>query len=140
MIGAAAWIALFGNIVRSKRGTDTDAPYEADSVTLSAVFGGTARRVTSGAFRGGTVRAVMGGVDLDLTGITLSEPPAVIAVNAFMGGVRIRVPKGTSIELDVSTLMAGVADKRDDAAIVNEQPPDLVITGRITMAGIDISD
>ena len=126
--------------MRSGRGGTEAGEYQRDSLALSAKFGGTSRRVTSDAFRGGEIRTTMGGVDLDLTGISVAEPPAVITVDALMGGVRIRVPKGTSVEFDVSTLMAGVADRRTDAPIANEQPPDLVITGRITMAGISISD
>ncbi len=84
-----------------------------DSVNAVAVIGGLEDSVTSKAFKGVYLRAVMGGAE-------------------------IKVPSEWNVKLDVSQKMAGVEDKRGQGDPAEEEIPDLVITGKIVMGGLEI--
>ena len=103
-----------------------------------AVIGGFEDSVTSKAFKGGYLRAVMGGAELDLSEAAVEEKPATIEVTVIMGGAEIRVPSEWKVKLDVSQKMAGVEDERGQGELEEEETPDLVITGKVVMGGLEI--
>ena len=109
-----------------------------DSVNAVAVIGGLEDRVTSKAFKGGYLRAVMGGAELDLSEAAIEEKPATIEVTVIMGGAEIKVPSEWNVKLDVSQKMAGVEDERGKGDLADNEIPDLVITGKVVMGGLEI--
>ena len=109
-----------------------------DSVNAVAVIGGLEDRVTSKAFKGGYLRAVMGGAELDLSEAVIEEKPATIEVTVIMGGAEIKVPSEWYVKLDVSQKMAGVEDERGKGDLADNEIPDLVITGKVVMGGLEI--
>ena len=109
-----------------------------DSVNAVAVIGGLEDSVMSKAFKGGYLRAVMGGVELDLSEAVIEEKPATIEVTVVMGGAEIKVPSEWNVKLDVSQKMAGVEDERGQGDLAEDEPPDLVITGKVVMGGLEI--
>ena len=109
-----------------------------DSINAVAVIGGVEGSVTSKAFKGGYLRAVMGGVELDLSEAVIEEKPATIEVTVIMGGAEIKVPSEWNVKLDVSQKMGGVEDEREKGDLVEEEIPDLVITGKVVMGGLEI--
>ncbi len=109
-----------------------------DSVNAVAVIGGLEDSVTSKAFKGGYLRAVMGGVELDLREAVIKERPATIEVTVIMGGAEIKVPSEWKVKLDVYQKMAGVEDERGQGDLAEEDTPDLVITGKVVMGGLEI--
>ena len=109
-----------------------------DSVNVVAVIGGLKDSVTSTAFKGGYLRAVMGGAELDLSEAVIEENPATIEVTVIMGGAEIKVPSEWYVKLDVSQKMAGVEDERGKGDLADNEIPDLVITGKVVMGGLEI--
>ena len=109
-----------------------------DSVNAVAVIGGSEESVTSKAFKGGHLRAVMGGAELDLREAVIEIKPATIEVTVIMGGAVIKVPSEWKVRLDVSQKMAGVEDERGQGDLAEEETPDLVITGKVVMGGLEI--
>ena len=110
-----------------------------DSVNAVAVMGGLEDSVTSKAFKGGFLRAVMGGAELDLSEAIIEEKPATIEVTVIMGGAEIKVPPEWKVKVDVSQKMAGVEDERGQGDLAEEETPDLVITGKVVMGGLEIN-
>ena len=110
-----------------------------DSVNAVAVIGGVEDSVTSKAFKGGYLRAVMGGAELDLSEAIIEEKPATIEVTVIMGGAEIKVPSEWKVKVDVSQRMAGVEDERGQGDLAEEETPDLVITGKVVMGGLEIN-
>ena len=104
-------------------------------INAVAVSGGAEEKVTSTDFRGGYLRAVMGGVELDLTEATIEDPPATIELTIVMGGAQIAVPEGWKVRVDAGTIAGGVHSALGD----DEEPPDLVLTGKIVMGGVLIT-
>ncbi len=109
-----------------------------DSVNAVAVMGGVEDSVTSKAFKGGYLRAVMGGAELDLSEAIIEEKPATIEVTVVMGGAEIKVPSEWKVKVDVSQRMADVEDERGQGGLAEEETPDLVITGKVMMGGLEI--
>ena len=110
-----------------------------DSVNAVAVMGGLEDSVTSKAFKGGFLRAVMGGAELDLSDAVIEEKPATIEVTVIMGGAEIKVPSEWKVKVDVSQKMAGVEDERGQGDLAEGETPDLVITGKVVMGGLEIN-
>jgi hypothetical protein len=113
---------------------------EHDSVNVSALMAGSARRVTSTAFKGGTVNATLGEVQLDLTNATVEARPAVLNVRAFMGGVKLVVPRAWHVEFDVAVTLGEVRDERSRGGDAASEQPHLVITGQVFMGTINVRD
>ena len=104
-------------------------------INAVGVRGGAEEKVTSTDFRGGYLRAVMGGVELDLTEATIEDPPATIEMTVVMGGAEIAVPEGWKVRVDTKPILGGL-DKH--GASDEREHPDLVLTGKIVMGGVNI--
>ncbi|MFW6174473.1 MAG: LiaF transmembrane domain-containing protein, partial [Chloroflexota bacterium] len=70
------------------------------ALRVSALFGGTERRVSSKSFRGGSVSATFGGVELDLRDAAMEGGQATLDVNVMFGGVDITVPREWDVRLE----------------------------------------
>ena len=87
-------------------------------------------------FRGGALTAVMGGVDLDLSGARLAPEGAVLDIFALWGGIEVKVPEGWQIDLRVFPLMGGVEDRTRPGD--GTDAPRLTIRGVFLMAGGEV--
>ena len=106
---------------------------------VSHIFGGGKEQVTTQDFQGGEVSAVFGGVELDLRGAGLSGGKAVIDANVFCGGVELWVPKTWQVNLQASTLFAGVENKHTQPK-PEDAEGELTITGTGVCGGLEIKD
>jgi hypothetical protein len=64
--------------------------------------------------------------------------PARLDVLVITGGLQLVVPAGWKLRIDVEPDMAGIRDART-GSVDGEREPDLVLSGRIVMGGLDIS-
>lgn len=124
---------IFGHLF--KRGKWIPQGEGADRVEAFAAFGGVQRKIQSASFKGGSVTALFGGVELDLTGIRL-EQDAVLEVNAWLGGVEIKLPAGLRVRSELSGIFGGVDQKRRDDAAADG--PVLILRGFAFMGGVEI--
>lgn len=114
-----------------------------DGSTVSgfALLSGVDRKSTSAAFRGGEVTAVLGGIEVDLTGAHLAPGGAELQATAVWGGVDIRVPQDWAIESRVMPLLGVFQDgTAQRVAGPTAAGPRLVIRGNAIMGGIEISN
>lgn len=110
-----------------------------DYVRSFAIMGGVERRNESLAFRGGELTAVMGGVQLDLSGARAAGGRAVVDVFTIWGGIEIRVPEDWRVELEATPVMAGVESTARLAPGV-EPAGTLVVRGFAMMGGVEIKN
>ena len=89
-----------------RRLTEGDA--ESDEFSLAAVVGGTERASTATALRHGRVVAACGGIDLDLRAAKLDPAGAELLVEAYLGGVQVRVPNDWRIDIETQSTGGGV--------------------------------
>ncbi len=112
-------------------------------VAESVVFSSADRRVESQGFEGGKVEAVFGGIDLDLTGATITTPDrrAVLRADAVFGGIEITVPRTWRVERIGSAVFGSFEDKtippRPEPGI---EPPTLVIRGDAVFGAVVIKN
>jgi predicted membrane protein len=131
-------------VLRAMRGSEGraggDGPADAsDYVRSFSVMGALARHNQSQNFRGGELTAVMGGVQLDLTGATPADGHAVLDVFAVWGGIEIRVPEDWRVEIEATPIMGGI----ESTALVPsgvEPAGTLVIRGLVMMGGVEVKN
>ncbi len=102
------------------------------------IFSGGKQRVMHQEFRGGHINCVFGGSEVDLTQATLAEGISELEVNTIFGGVTLIVPADWKIQLKMTSIMGGFADKR---SYVKESPDPsrmLIIKGSTIFGGGEI--
>ena len=110
-----------------------------DSVVRAfAAMGGVTIKNTSPAFRGGEASAIMGGVELDLTGAQIEGPEAVLDVFAMWGGIDLKVPADWDVSLQGVPLMGAFEDSRK--VLTPNATKRLVIKGSVIMGGLEVKN
>jgi cell wall-active antibiotic response 4TMS protein YvqF len=108
-----------------------------DRVTGFAVLGGSTRKSSTQDFKGGDFTAVMGGCEVDLRDAHISEPPAVIDVFAFWGGVEIRVPDNWMVDGQVTAILGGF-DNKTGRTGAPDPTQRLIVRGMAMMGGVEV--
>lgn len=123
---------IFKRIVRPKDNLSID---NKDELNAIAVLGGVEKKVVSHNFKGGKADAFLGGVVLDLTEIKLTSD-AIIDVNAFMGGVEIKLPTNIRIKSEVNGVLGGVEVKHRSIEPTSDYI--LILRGTAILGGIEV--
>ena len=79
-------------------------------LVVSAAFSGSAYNFNGEDFHGAKLDAFLGGITVDLRGADIADD-CVIFINAFMGGVEIKLPQDVKLEINSSCLIGGVSNK-----------------------------
>jgi predicted membrane protein len=105
-----------------------------------AVFGGGDRVVTSQAFKGGKVTTVFGGLNFDMLKAKMAEGENHIDVFCLFGGMKLIVPEGWNVKIQVMSLFGGFSDKHryKSSALNADGESKLVITGTVIFGGGEI--
>lgn len=139
---------LFGHLFKSlpfRKGAQSDQSGQsgqsarfaegADSLSAFAAFGGVERRIQSQDFKGGSITAMFGAAEIDLTEVVLKQD-AVLELNAYFGGIELRLPAGLRVRSEVNGVFGGVEHKRREAP--GATGPILILRGTAFMGGIEI--
>jgi hypothetical protein len=129
-------VAILGRILRQRYlGQEVGE----DEVNAVGVMGAAEEKITIQAFKGGYLRAVMGAVELDLSGAAIETPPATIEATVVMGGAEIKVPQDWVVKTEARVKMGGVEDVRGQEKASERTTPDLVLTGKVIMGGLTVN-
>lgn len=113
--GPLVWLVLLGLLfshVFGRRSAAEEARTDGE-MNVFAVLSGNERPVPTGPFAGGTVTTLLGGAKIDLTTSALAPgETAVIDVFTILGGVDIRAPRHWRIDIETTSVAAGVSDQR----------------------------
>ncbi len=85
-------------------------------------------------YAGGRIVTFLGSCELDLTGATIENGPAVIEAFVMWGGIVIRVPTDWEVIGEVTSIMGGI-DIKTSAARGGQQ---LIVRGLAFMGGMEI--
>jgi hypothetical protein len=107
-------------------------------VKVDAVMAGMERRFRAGVFGGGVVNSVMANVELDLREATLADARAELEVNAVLGGIVLRVPRGWAVVNEATPVMGAIEDHTEPPAATETRRDTLVLRGAAVMGGIEI--
>jgi predicted membrane protein len=100
-----------------------------------AFWSGVKRRVASSAFRQADLTAIMGGIELDLSGASTGGGTAVIDVFAMWGGIEIKVPPDWTVSNQVFAIMGGA---EDGSTGPQDSTNRLILRGVVLMGGIEV--
>lgn len=121
-------------------------PWSADSNANSriaeyAILGGGDFRYTSPNFEGGSMTAVLGGIQADLSGAAITSSPAVLFVDAILGGVELRVPPNWRVTYNGVAVLGGYESKTlpppDDPG---KPMQELIIKGMAVLGGVEVKN
>jgi len=102
------------------------------------IFSGGKQSIVHQEFRGGQINCIFGGSEVDLTQAILAEGINELEINTVFGGVTLIVPADWRVQLKMTSIMGGFADKR---AYVKENPDatrTLIIKGSTIFGGGEI--
>ncbi len=86
---------------------------------------------------GGKISAFMGGMEIYLENLDLAKP-IKFDVQIFFSGLKIHIPANVKINLEITPVFGGVADKRTRVSSLNQKPNILTIKGITAFGGIEI--
>ena len=112
--------------------------YAGDRRHFLVTLGGLNLRPTADEIADAVVSVMAGGLALDLRETQLTARPARLEILAVQGGVRFIVPEDWRVQVEVQPVMGGIQDRRT-GAVDAERPVDMVLSGRLIMAGLDIT-
>jgi hypothetical protein len=112
---------------------------DADEFSIATICGGVDRTSTAQSLRQGDVLACMGGVDLDLTGVTLDPAGAELAVRAVMGGVQVTVPGTWRVTVEAEQRAGGVETRVTPLEDLPADAPSLDVTATVVMGGVVVT-
>jgi hypothetical protein len=135
-------ILIGGSILLERAGVQLPHPFthgeDEDEVSILAIFNGPEHAVTSPDFKGGEATAIFGGIDLDLRQAGVRSRPARINTFAMFGGVDVIVPIGWSVQTDVIGIFGGADDERTEKVTIQDEQPDVFVTGFALFGGITV--
>jgi hypothetical protein len=102
------WAGMCASATILKRVLPSSGNEESDEVALVAIMNGIELKSRSRAFRGGSMFSWLGGIAVDLREVELAEN-ARLDVHSAFGGIAIRVPTGSRVESNVTSLAGGGA-------------------------------
>ena len=102
------------------------------------IFSGGKQRVMHQVFRGGHINCIFGGSEVDLTQATLAEGVSELEVNTIFGGVTLIVPADWKVQLKMTSIMGGFADKRSYVKESSDPSRMLIIKGSTIFGGGEI--
>ena len=132
--GSALWVA---RAILTRRLTEGDA--ESDEFSLATVIGGVERASTATALRRGRVVAACGGVDLDLRGAKLDPAGAELLVEAYLGGVQVRVRHEWRVAVDAHATKGGIETKVAEPDDLPGDAPNLRVEAIARLGGVLIT-
>jgi predicted membrane protein len=111
-----------------------------DTINSFALMSGTQTRIQSKQFKGGSVFAFMGGVEIDLSNVTLDEKGAYLECTAIMGGIEIRVPATCILDISSLPLLGACEDhtKAENSHVLSG--PVLKIHCTAIMGGVELKN
>jgi hypothetical protein len=110
----------------------------AASQSSFAFWSGVERKATSPAYPGGYLTAIMGSIEIDLTGAKPIEAGAVLDVFVTWGGITVKVPDTWKVINEVNVVMGGITDKtRVPPADARDT---LFLRGLVFQGGLEISN
>jgi hypothetical protein len=107
-------------------------------VKVEAVMAGVERRFRTGVFGGGEVLSIMANVELDLREATLGEARTELEVNAVLGGIVLRVPRGWTVINEATPVMGAIEDHTEPPAAGEPGRDTLILRGAAVMGGVEI--
>lgn len=118
-------------------GAAEESSTDEDYIDISTVMGGIQKKIISKNFKGGQCTNIFGGTDLDFNQADI-QGVAVIDISQWFGGIVLRVPANWHVKSDLTSIFAGIEDKRKN--VTDDDAKTLVLKGTSIFAGVEIKN
>jgi hypothetical protein len=108
-----------------------------DRINESVIFSGVNRKLMTKDFQGGKATVIFGGLDLDLTQVDFTGV-VTLDLEVGFGGVKLFVPPHWDVRTEVSTIAAGLEDKRMFREGGVDTNKVLILKGTLLFSGLEI--
>jgi predicted membrane protein len=119
-------------------GSATTDNSSAEFLDVTSVLSSAKKTVFSKNFAGGDITCVFGGAEIDLSNADI-RGQARLDITCFMGGAKLLVPSNWNVHSDVTVLLGGIDDKRNNRNVTIDYGKTLIIDGVCFMGGIEIN-
>jgi len=110
-----------------------------DRLEVDSMFCGSKKHILSKDFKGGEINIIFGGTELNLSQADISKE-ATIDVSIMFGGLKIVVPNNWEVKTQMTTIAAGIEDKRGRGGLEVIPDKTLIIKGTVLFGGVDIQN
>ncbi len=111
---------------------------ESDDIALAAVANGIDLYSRATSFRGGSARAIMGGLQLDLTGETLDSAGVRLEMSALIGRAQVIISDAWRTRVRTSRAALGGIECPSDEDLANATGPILDLNLRAILGGVEV--
>jgi len=124
--------------VRAKNDLHERSVSSEGMVHEEVIFSDSTQHITSQEFSGGQVHCVFGNIELDLTQARLAEGSHTLNLSIAFGGITVIVPPSWKVEMKMSSILGGFADKRVTVKEKIDPTRSLIIRGSAVFGGGEI--
>ncbi|MBN1373872.1 hypothetical protein JW962_00865 [Candidatus Dojkabacteria bacterium] len=112
-----------------KRSVETNG-----EISETVVLSGVDRVYKTNDFKGGEITAVLGGGEIDLSAVTISED-TTLEITVVLGGIKVILPKDCKTVVNGTAVLGGWEDKRTNR---DSSGKTLTLTGVAVLGGVEI--
>lgn len=95
------------------RKLDKSGVNDSKFITYNGIFGGIEEKVKDDDFKGANVYSIFGAVDLDLTGVKITED-VIINIYSVFGGSTVKLPTGYNVTVNSTAVLGGCDNTNDN--------------------------
>lgn len=107
-------------------------------LNMNTVFGGATHVVFEKPFKGANISNAFSGMKLDLRNTYLEDGDTYVSIKCVFGGIDILVPNEWCVVSEISSIFAGVDDKRDKRVSPKNSQKRLILTGGVIFGGVQL--
>jgi predicted membrane protein len=107
-------------------------------IDSTSIFGSVKKIVLSKNFKGGDITCIMGGAEIDLSQADV-QGPVRMDITQLFGGTKLVVPGNWNVKTNVTSIFAGVEDKRVMQITTPDENKTLILDGTSIFGGIEIT-
>lgn len=125
---------------KKKRIFNQDVNETGNNFEAVHILSGGSRIIKSENFQGGEVVCILAGAEIYFRETTLAQGANILNVTCIFGGCEIFVPDDWTINTEITTILAGIEDKRHKSDPTVQADPDKVLTikGTLLFSGLEI--
>ena len=93
------------------------------------------KKILAKNFTNGMLTVFCGGADFDLRGMTSKAKDIHLTIDCIMGGIRLTLPEGWNVDIDVESRGAGVISQKPAG---DKKAPTFHLHGKVSLGGVEI--